>query len=527
MDPLIMTSDRDNAAGKRLLTSEQLIEQVRALIETYNMKSIRQGIALLNAMDSNDVFKTLVDEYYSIRLRTDGTADLDMKAWEESSGYEFDWVIGRAVAMHLLRGAGRLEGAEELSVDSAFALEALIGLEKLRTLSLKYGLQAKDMGALSMFPSLSTLFIADVDIQDLKTLPDLPNLQQLHLRRSKSLISLDGIERYPELFHLELHSCDALTDIGALRGHPSLRVLNVRGCASITEWDRLADVPWLSELEVSLMSDWTDADCLGGLNQLEHLKIKFCRNITNLEALRKLPNLKTLDVRGCKGVGGVEDLARMTAAKVELLSGADAFFDDFHHRGPLFRLWEDHGRVEPTQRNGEARLLNLVALPNILAEETSQVYPFFSEYIDASDDDYRHRSDFMLIDGNAGEIRSFGLGRKNRIFHIPDIRGDTTWSGDPSLQHYFHMRSVLEWLGEIWFERDHQPPLDAVEYALRSGPSESGVYEFEFHDSMNEDELNDLRDYLVDTEKHLDRISRDVRSIFPHLDIEDLNTWDY
>jgi Leucine-rich repeat (LRR) protein len=446
--------------GKKTMTKEHLL-RIAKLIETNDISVVRQGLGHLEALGSRDVYRELTEEDW-LYIDVDARGRVIFPLFERE-GFPTPGPLREAAAVHLLRGAGRLEGIDVLRVRSTFALEALQGLESLHSLHFAAPVHGEELGLLRELPGLRSLALADGVLEDLASMPSLPRLEALNLRRCRSLKNLDGIQRFIGLEALDLQDCRALADLSALQGHPSLVRLNVRGCPSISDWDSLAGTPLLTRLEVSLFPDWTDVDCLGGLTELEHLGIRFCRNLTDLEAIRRLPNLKKLEIRGCGGVGGAKQIVSLTSAEVDVLTDADAFFEDFRNQGPLYQLWEDNGAVRQVFDLEVSALLARIVDGYGFDEEhqTEPIYLLFEGPYQETKAAYsrvgeileklKAKNDigypFIFVDADRSITACFGLGEDLFVYESISSPKDD-WGDGHSFKKYQELKERLQEYGD-------------------------------------------------------------------------------
>lgn len=231
----------------------------------------------------------------------------------------------------------------------------------------------------------------------------------------------------------------------------------------------------------------------------------------------------------------------------------DAFFADLKAEGPLYRQWNDAGRIRkvfdpqilerintlkaiasyedflaaPHFQQEPIFILNLVDAPHVLVEELATVYPLLEKVSRG------HDFDFAYVDAELKIVGAWGLGRKNSLFEEISEDGKTFSSNSEDVAKrldercpcpmYTTLRNTLSELGDLYFERDHDNSRESIEDALMAGPEEDGVYIWK-DDGWDEEELRGMLD-VTEFDKDIEAFESVFRSYFPAL--ETLNTYDY
>jgi hypothetical protein len=531
-----MGDKRRQASGTKAGLGTE-IDQIRRLLYREGRASFQKGMAQLEALGSREAWEELTRE-----ILIDGRGRVVQPFWNTKKSPN-PGPAGEAVALHLLRGAGRLEEVERLHVTSAFALKALQGLERLESLHVEAVMLPRRLADLRGLPGLRDLHLVNVEIEYLEDLPELPQLTRLSLRGCQ-LESLYGIERFPGLRVFDLGNCGDRADISYIQGHPALEEIKVS--EGLLHWGALSDVPKLSSLEISHVHDWTDADWLGRLEQLEHLRIAFCRTLPDLEALRHWPNLKTLQIVGCGGMENGVEISSLTSAEVLVLSGTEAFFHDFREEGPLYQLWEQGGRVrhvfdprvkaalawrdpdwifnEETEHRA-VYLLNLVKLPVRLAGETAGVLPLLGGFSERPSD---HHEDFLYVDADNHIVAGFGLGHENQLFTSISVKDEEALiaNGDWGLLSTY--QHALQTGGDLLRESENLPSWLDLQVALQTAEEEYSEHvELDNGEVLTFEDAMILRKLQRKLERKIEKTLAVFKAMFPDLRYWDLDTGDY
>lgn len=124
--------------------------------------------------------------------------------------------------------------------------------------------------------SVRSVRLENVGLQDLTTMPSMPNLEQFDVKRAARLRSLDGLDQSPELTSIGIVECWSLTDLSVLSGLRSVSRLVVVDCSSVENIQPLAAMPSLREVD-----------------------LRGCIAIRSLAPLRELRGLERLSLAGC------------------------------------------------------------------------------------------------------------------------------------------------------------------------------------------------------------------------------------
>ncbi len=130
------------------------------------------------------------------------------------------------------------------------------------------------------------------------SLPDMPKLEDIHLWGCTGLTSL-SMAKLTNLKNLFLGVCTGLTSLHSVKLLKNLKKLNFWECTGIKSLD-LAILPELSTLNLRRCTGLTSLT-LSGLPKLSDLHLGGCTGLTSLD-LSDFSKLSKLDLFGCKGL---------------------------------------------------------------------------------------------------------------------------------------------------------------------------------------------------------------------------------
>lgn len=138
--------------------------------------------------------------------------------------------------------------------------------------------------------SIEDIWIDGFPHEDLRSIPQLPNLRKLRIR-SHDLNNLRGLENFPNLISLQIQDGKKMKSLSGLDSAPLIERL---------------DLGYLPEIQG-----------INEIKELKHLKELFlfnCSKITNLQALSRCFDLETIQVNGMQieTLKPLEDLPKLT-----------------------------------------------------------------------------------------------------------------------------------------------------------------------------------------------------------------------
>ena len=161
-----------------------------------------------------------------------------------------------------------------------------------------------------------------------------PNVTLLGIGHYDELVSLEGLERFPNLRELWFSNCAALADIQPLRNNKTITHLRFRDCQSVDGFEALAGMTQLEELNLAANPNLRQVDFVSRMNRLKKLDLFSCENLTDLEGLRGLPRLVGLSISDCAGLQDISPLASLPVLS-ELDINDNPLLDDV---SPLWNL---------------------------------------------------------------------------------------------------------------------------------------------------------------------------------------------
>ena len=151
-----------------------------------------------------------------------------------------------------------------------------------------------------------------------------------------------------------------------------------------------------------------------------------------------------------------------------------------------------------------------------------------------------HFFDFLIINTELQIVWGCGLGRKNRIFSLVSKAG-AAFDQDAAVEE--QLRSSMPWdflsklsdvlkdLSRYFDEQLEIPASEEVLIAtLNSEPTANGTYFLDDGDNLTEiskEDLEDFLDHCAIIEEGIDDIRSQLTTLFPKLDVYELNTGDY
>lgn len=128
-----------------------------------------------------------------------------------------------------------------------------------------------DIPSLSGFDNLKKLRISRLPSNSLSFCRGLSSLQELIIRESPALCSLEGIEDSVGMVELSIYDCQALSDLSSLSGMRKLSTLSLSATAPLTSLDFVKGLKSVTDLELPLgsnasLSPFEEAPWITGLS---------------------------------------------------------------------------------------------------------------------------------------------------------------------------------------------------------------------------------------------------------------------
>lgn len=274
------------------MSQSQFVTALRQQLSTGQPDTIRQGLALLEGLNSPSVTEALLS---GVTLSASGHLRVPSDAPDHLQGPLRWWV-----ALGLLRISGALNGVERLSLRGRRLLDLspLEGLSSLRSVALGFtdDIPPEPLTPLCSLPALSHLELHTYGFPcDLSLLPTLA-LCSCALVGHWELADIAHIGQCVSLQALELEGLNRVTDISALSALTNLHTLR------LTELHELGDdlsplraLERLERLELGGAYGITELSALAGLQLLELSLVDL--ELSDISALSALPALKRLEMR--------------------------------------------------------------------------------------------------------------------------------------------------------------------------------------------------------------------------------------
>ncbi|MDG1479357.1 MAG: hypothetical protein P8R54_07180 [Myxococcota bacterium] len=288
-----------------------------SLLSTRTLEAVEQGLVLLSALSSNEVYAELLS-----------TVQVDA-AGELLRGKRFNGTANAQPYLdHALLAALSQSPADSVGAELRARITGLT-LEDVRTTPI-----------LRSFTALERLEItvaSDVTLTDLNALGPLPSLKTLSIKTSSDwnhpqalLTSIDGLQA-PALETITL-SKGQLTNITALAGSPALKKVSLNGCSNLTTIAPLAGAVGLVQINLSGCRGLTSLKGLENAAGLEHCNLK-SMNVLNIDALAGKPALQLVQLTQTE----INSTAPLASARSWKTDGRRANID-LHNSGDLSGL---------------------------------------------------------------------------------------------------------------------------------------------------------------------------------------------
>jgi Leucine-rich repeat (LRR) protein len=244
---------------------------------------------------------------------------------------------------------------------------------KLRSINLIH-LKSDDLGWVGNLPSLKSLQIGIGDLDSIKFVNRLDELENLSLAsvgvsdftpisacKSLRTISFDDcslsnlsfLDGLTQVEGLQFVDCEKLARVEPICLVNSLQYLGIVECRNIEDYSSLANMTGLKTLYLSGTDKIKSLDALKALNTLGDLRLENLSDLCDLSGLPNLPRLSRLIVDGCPAVQEIPhilSLERLTLRGLPMLKNLDAarsasrlnalYIDDCRNLGDLGAIGE-------------------------------------------------------------------------------------------------------------------------------------------------------------------------------------------